>query len=432
MKTLTLLTTGLLVLAAAPLAAQDWPQWRGPNRDARAAFSPPAAWPQELTRQWQVTVGDGVATPSLLGDKLYVFSREEGAEVLRCLSAADGKELWSEKYDALGASGPAASFAGPRCSPTVADGKVVTLGVRGTLVCREAATGKQLWRKDEFPGALPRFFTSASPVVTDGLCVAQLGGPERGGVVAYDLTTGAEKWQWTGSGPGYASPALLTVGGASYLAAVTDNKVVVLALATGKPAWETPFVVQGRGYNAATPVVDGATLIYSGSGRGTTAVKFERDGEALKATELWKNPDASVMFNSLVLTKGHLYGLTAQNELFCLKAADGKTAWTAPLLTATAEAPRESGPGGGGPGGRGGRGGRGGGGAGYGSIVEAGPVMLALTPASHLVAFAPDAVGFKSLARIRVASSPTYAYPVVSGKRIFIKDQNSVSLYTVE
>src|SRR5882672_3484243 len=79
--------------------AQDWPQWRGANRDAKAAdFKAPKNWPKELTQKWKVTVGEGVATPSLVGDKLYVFSRQEGNEVIRCLNVADGKELWLEKY----------------------------------------------------------------------------------------------------------------------------------------------------------------------------------------------------------------------------------------------------------------------------------------------------------------------------------------------
>lgn len=428
---LVLLLVSLLALPILTTPAQDWPQWRGPNREAKATFTAPKAWPKELAAQWKVTVGDGVATPSLVGDKLYVFARQEGAEILRCLDAATGKELWAEKYEALGASGPASGFSGPRCSPTVADGKVVTLGVRGQLVCREAATGKLLWRKEDFPGALPRFFTSASPILADGLCLAQVGGAEKGGIIAYDLATGEPKWEWTGSGAAYASPTLLQVGGAKYVVAMTDNQVVVVALATGKTAWEAAFTVTGRGYNAASPVVDGQTVIYSGSSRGATAVRFERDGEGLKATEQWKNPDGSVMFNSPVLSRGLLYGLTARNEVFCLHAQDGKTAWTAPLSPAPAQAegqgggPREGGPGGG-------RGMRGGGGMGYGSIVDAGSVLLALTPASQLVVFEPGEKAFTEVARIKVASSPTYAYPVVSGKRIFVKDQDAVTLYTVD
>src|SRR6266540_5431448 len=142
--------------AVSVVRAQDWPQWRGPNRDAKAAaFNAPKTWPKELTRKWKVTVGLGDATPALVGDRLYVFTRQEANEVISSLDAACGKEGWQDKYEAQGATGPASGHAGPRCSPTVADGKVLTLGVRGTLSCTEAASGKKLWRKDDFSGAAP-------------------------------------------------------------------------------------------------------------------------------------------------------------------------------------------------------------------------------------------------------------------------------------
>ncbi len=421
-------STVALMLAAA--VAQDSPQWRGTSRDGKATgFVAPTTWPKELTPKWKVTVGEGVATPALVGERLYVFAREQGAEVTRCLDAATGKELWSDRYDSLGAEGPASGFSGPRSSPTVADGKVVTFGVRGVLSCLEASTGKLLWRKDDFKGAWPRFFTSASPLVTEGLCIAEVGGPGNGGVVAYDLATGAEKWRWTGDSPAYASPVLLELGGSKYALATTDSKIVGLGVADGKVVWETPFAVQGRGYNAATPIVTGSKVIYSGSGRGVTAVELEPSGGTLSAKELWKNSDNSVQFNSPILKDGHVYGLSAGNDLFCVNANDGKTAWKAPLnppaAAETAAAPST------GAGGRGGRGGMRGGGGGFGSLVDAGAVLVALTPASELVVFEPNPKAYAELARLKVAGTPTHAAPVLSGKRIFIKDQDSVALLTL-
>src|SRR5689334_9653342 len=120
MRTLWLPLGAITGLAALTAAAADWPQWRGPDRDARAAdFQAPAAWPKELTRKWSVPVGDGVATPALVGDRLYVFARQGGDEVTRCLDAATGKEAWQDKYPAKPATGPAGSFPGPRASPAV-------------------------------------------------------------------------------------------------------------------------------------------------------------------------------------------------------------------------------------------------------------------------------------------------------------------------
>src|SRR5664279_2134599 len=90
---------GVLAISAGCALAQDWPQWRGANRDGKASgFTAPKTWPKELTQKWKVTVGLGDATPALVGDKLYVFARQHPAEVVRCLDAANGKELWQEKY----------------------------------------------------------------------------------------------------------------------------------------------------------------------------------------------------------------------------------------------------------------------------------------------------------------------------------------------
>ena len=94
----------VLTLLAARLSscglAQDWPQWRGPNRDAKAAgFKAPKVWPKELTQKWKIAVGDGVATPVLVGNKLYVFTRQEEFEIVRCLNEATGKEIWQEIKD---------------------------------------------------------------------------------------------------------------------------------------------------------------------------------------------------------------------------------------------------------------------------------------------------------------------------------------------
>ena len=134
---------GLVVTGSAAAHAQDWPQWRGTNRDGKATgFKAPESWPKELKQQWKIEVGDGVATPSLVGDKLYAFTRQEGKEIIRCLNAATGEELWQDKYDAEAVRGAASGFSGPRSSPTVAAGKVITLGAQGTLSCYAADMGK--------------------------------------------------------------------------------------------------------------------------------------------------------------------------------------------------------------------------------------------------------------------------------------------------
>jgi outer membrane protein assembly factor BamB len=421
---------GVLLLSAICAWGQDWPQWRGPNRDARlTGFTAPATWPKELTQKWKVSVGNGVATPALVGDRLYVFTRQGNEEILRCLDVATGKELWQNKYEAQAVAGPAARFPGPRSSPTVADGKVVTLGVGGILSCLDAASGSLVWRKADFKSPLPQFFTSSSPLIVDGLCIAQLGGEDEGAIVAFDLATGNEKWKWTGDGTAYASPVSLSVGDGKAVAAETAGKIVALGIADGKLLWETPFPKQGRSYNACTPMVDGQIVIYSGTGRGTKAVKFEKQGDALSPKPLWDNKENSVQFNTPVVKNGLIFGLSERDNLFCINAETGKTAWTAPVTGLKEPAPPAVG---GGAQGKGGGRGRGMGGGGYGSIVDAGSVLFALTPKGELIVYEPSDKEFKQLARYKVAADGTYAYPVIAGNRVFVKDAESLTLWIIE
>ena len=396
----------VVLIGAGWVFAQDWPQWRGANRDGKVTgFTAPQTWPKALTQKWKVTAGSGDSTPALVGDKLYVFARQGEDEVTLCLDAEKGTELWRDKYAAQAVTGPAArQHPGPRSSPAAADGKIVTLGVGGVLSCLDAATHKVLWRKDEFPKVTPRFFTGMSPIIVDGMAIAQLGGEGNGAIMAFDLATGDPKWKWADEGPAYASPALLTVDGTKQIVTLTEKSVVGVGVAEGKLLWQIPFPVRGMAYNAATPIVDGQTVIFTGQGRGTKAVKIEKKGDGFAATELWSNEKLAVKFNTPVLKDGLLFGLTDKGMFFCIDAKNGQEAWSDSTKH----------------------------GDGFGAMVDAGSVILALPNTSELIAFKPVGKEYAELAKIKVADTPTYAHPVIAGQRVFVKDQDSVTMWTFE
>ena len=333
-----------------------------------------------------------------------MLARDASSEIVRCLEAETGKELWQDKYDMAPASGPAAGYSGPRSSPSVSNGKVVTYGLRGTLTCYDASTGKLVWRKDSTPDAWPSFFTSASPLVVEDVCIAQLGGPKDGSIAAFDLNSGEQKWKWAGDGSQYGSPVAAEIAGTKVVLAQTDRRMIAVSYADGKLLWEMPFQGKGMGgMNTATPIVDGQTVIYSGSGRGVSAAKFEKQGDALMSSPLWTNQDNSIQYNSPILNNGLVYGYSARDVLFCIDAKDGKTLWTSPV-----------------PGKRG-----------FGAIVDAGSAIFLLNPIGTLFAFEPNNGSYKQLASYKVADGDTTASPVISGKDLFIKDKDSLTRWSL-
>ena len=384
--------------------AQDWPQWRGQNRDAKVTgFKAPAEWPQQLKQDWKVSVGFADATPALANNKLYVFTRQGENEVLQCLDALTGKQVWqSAGYPAVVVTGPAAPHPGPRSSPTVAEGKVVTLGVGGDLACFDASTGKLLWRNEEFKGAVPRFYTGMSPLVISGICMAHLGGPTAGQFIAFDLATGNVKWKTAGEGAGFASPAMLTVDGTRQVVFQTATKLVSLNITDGVLLWEyaTP-IGTGRAEAAASPVVDQQKIYYTGNLNGVNAIEIKKQGAGYLVNKLWTNPDFCTKYNTPVLKDGFLYGLSNQSRLFCINASTGQTAWSD-------DKPHKE----------------------FGSIIDAGSVLVALSSISNMVILKPDGKAYSQIAMIKVSDNAIYAHPVLSGNRIYIKDNESLTAYT--
>jgi outer membrane protein assembly factor BamB len=396
----------LLTVSFVTVKAQDWPQWRGSNRDGKVTgFNVPVSWPQQLKQVWKVSVGVGDATPALVNNKLYVFTRQGENEILQCLDANNGKQIWqSGGYPALTATGPAASHPGPRSSPAVSDGKIVTVGIGGDIACYDAGTGKLIWRNEEFKGAVPQFYTGMSPLVSSGICVAHLGGPQTGQFVAFDLASGSIKWKTTGEGPVYASPVLLTVDGIKQVVFQEQTKLVGLNFSDGVQLWEfATSVGTGRVQNAASPVADQQKIYYTGLNNGFNAIEIKKQGNSYIVNKLWTNPDFSTAFNTPVLKAGFLYGLSNQSRLFCINAANGQTAWAD-------QTPHQN----------------------FGSIIDAGSVLIAVSSISDLVVFKPDGKAYSQLALLKVSDNSVYAHPILSGKRIFIKDNELLVLYSAE
>jgi outer membrane protein assembly factor BamB len=268
---------------AGALAAVDFPQWRGPNRDGVVgSVKLPAAWPDKLTRKWRMAVGEGHASPVLSAGRLYVFARQGENEILRAVDPAAGKVVWTSSNAAPYTVNPAATKhrKGPKSTPVVTGGRVVTLGISGILSVHDAATGKVLWRKEfgkEFRETSPLYGAAMSPIVVDGLVIAHVGGDGGGALTAFDLAAGAVRWRWAEDGPGYSSPVVVTVAGKRQVVTQSEKNIVSVDPKDGKAAWKIPFTTP-YAQNSVTPLVHGDKLILSGLSNGTMCLRWRGQG----------------------------------------------------------------------------------------------------------------------------------------------------------
>ena len=323
-----------IALAACLLAiasAEDWPQWRGPHRDGiGSAITEPKAWPEQLKLKWKVKVGEGHSSPVVAGGKIYVHARQDDREVVQCLRPDNGQIIWQQGYAAPYTVNPAAMRHGKgvKSTPVVEGGRIYTLGIGGILSCFDANTGKPQWHK-EFGS--PAFGVAMSPVVDRGLLIAHVGTTGKGALIAFDAQTGAEKWSWKGDGPAYASPIVVDLGGTRQVVTQSQSNVVGVAAATGQLLWRIPFTTP-YDQNIVTPVLYHDTLIFSGLGNSTFAVKLVKRGTEWSTETIWQNKDTAMYMNSPVLSGDLLFGMAARNkgQFFCLDARNGATLWTSP------------------------------------------------------------------------------------------------------
>jgi outer membrane protein assembly factor BamB len=398
----------LVVAATAGLDAQqpDWPQWRGPNRDgAVASFTALPTWPDALTLRWKVPVGDGYATPVLVGDRIYIYAREGENEALTAHDAASGRVVWTTQYAAPFTMNQAAvpHGPGPKSTPTFAGGRLFTLGMSGIVTAVDAATGRQIWQKPA-PPVGPLYGTAISPLVDRGLVIVHVGGHDQGALTAFDAATGEVRWSWDGDGPSYSSPLVAELDGIRQVIAMTQENIVGVEAETGTLLWRRPFTT-GFTQNIITPIITGRTVIVSGFQRPVSAFRVVSREGRWSTEDAWENADASLYMTNGVLVGNALFGLSQRNsgQYFLIDVTSGRTLWTG--------MPRQ---------------------AENAAIVRAGDLLFVLEDDAELIVGRVRPEGFEPLKRYTVAEGATWAQPVVSGRRIFVKDASTLALWTLD
>jgi outer membrane protein assembly factor BamB len=404
MKMRRTFATVVTLVTFATVVSADWPQWRGQARDGVAtAFTPPATWPAQLTRKWQITVGAGHASPVVAGNRVILHSRLGNREIVAAYDLGSGKQLWQDGVAAPYTMNQAAlgHGPGPKSTPSIADGRVFTFGISGIFSAHDLNSGKLLWRKTA-PKTPPEFGTATSPLVDGTHVIAFLGGQGGGALTSMDVATGAVKWQWTGDGPGYASPIIATFGGVRHVITQSQNKIVGVDARDGKLLWELPIKTPYE-QNSVTPLVSGDLLIYAGLENPTRAVRIGGgQGKPWTAQQVWSNDQVSMYMSSPAVSGTALFGLSNKNrgQFFAIDAATGKTLW----LTKGREAENAS-------------------------IVRAGNYLLMATTNSELVVARANPAAYEEVKRYVVADSAMWAHPAFTGRTIIVKDVDKLTAW---
>jgi outer membrane protein assembly factor BamB len=395
----------LAILCGRQIYAQDWPQWRGPDRDgAVSSFKEPSQWPESLKQQWKVDVGLGYATPLVVGERLYLFTRQAEEEVMTALDAASGKVIWRTSYPApfkmVGAT--ARHGAGPKSTPAHASGRLFTLGMTNIVTAFDAASGKQLWQKPA-TNAQPAFHTAMSPVVDGDQIIVHIGGPGEGALTAFDVATGKVRWAWTEDSPAYGSPIVVNLGGVRQVVTFTHRYLVGVAAATGELLWRRPFRTPSD-TTSQTPILYNDTIIQMGRENGVTAFRVMRRDGTWTTEDVWQTKEVSQHMTNGVVVDGVLYGLSHLNggQYFALDLATGGVLWKSE--------PRQ---------------------AENAGIVRAGDTIFVLEDDGEIVVMKASRTGMNVLRRYDVADSQTWAQPAISGTRVYVKDVSNLTLWTL-
>jgi outer membrane protein assembly factor BamB len=415
----------LAVIVAGPLAfAADWPQWRGPNRDA---ISPETG----LLRKWPAggpmlawtsrDAGRGFGAPAVVGDRIYVLGApgEDLVEQVIALGP-DGRRLWmapiARAYDFRGN----VWSLGPNSAPSVAGKSIYALGSQGVLVCVED-NGKERWRRDlvkelhgqvnPVTGSDLGWGFSWSPLVVGNRVVIAPGG-ENGLLAALDAATGSVVWRTKSivDDCTYSSPVVADIDGVPQIVYAAQNKVYGVSLDDGSPLWSYEKKRQAEEIFAATPIVHDGRVLTSGSAAGSELWRVTKSGSTFTAEPVWSGKQLANLHGGLVLLGGHVYASDEKRAWKCIDFANGKVAW---------ESTRP----------------------GVGSLLAADGRLYCVSQDGgtvELIEASPDVMKLNGQftlperSRLRRPSAGLWTHPVLADGRLLVRDQEILFCYVVK
>ena len=372
-----------------------WPGFRGPERDGivrgvRIATDWSSSPPVEL---WRRPIGPGWSSFAVRGNLLYTQEQRGDDEVVSCYDLTTGEPVWSHRDRAR--FWESNGGAGPRGTPTLADGRVYALGATGILNALDAASGAVVWSRNPASDTgteIPGWGISSSPLVVDGLVLIAA----EGKLAAYDAGTGEPRWYGPAGGGGYSSPHLLTIEGAAQVLLLSGEGAIGVAANDGKVLWRHP----GSG---GAPIVQPAATaegdLLLGAGEGIDRVAVTHGSGGWTAAKRWTSNGLKPYFNDFVIHEGHAYGFDG-NMLACIELENGKRKW---------------------------KGGRYGGGQ-LVLLAEQGALLVVSEKGElALVAAKPDQ--FAELARFPAIQGKTWNHPVLAGDVLLVRNAEEMAAF---
>jgi outer membrane protein assembly factor BamB len=385
--------------------AGDWPQWQGPDRTGLSketgllqqwpSSGPPLVWSAS-------TVGGGYGSIAVSGDRIFIQGMKGRDSVVFSLKRADGMPVWSK---ALGPSGSNDRGSGPRGTPTVDGERMYVLTESGDLACLGAKDGSAIWQRNilkDFGGRNIPWLISESPLV-DGNAVIVTPGGRNAGIVSLDKMTGKTIWvsKELSDEAGYSSPVVADVQGVRTVMTLTASAGVGVRASDGKLMWTYPPVAN-RTANIATPIFfDNKVFYTSAYGKGGALLALTAQNGSIEAKEIYFTREMQNHHGGVLLVKGYLYGFH-NSILTCLEFATGKMMWRDRSV-------------------------------GKGSLTYA-DGNLYLQSEDNVVGLAEASpAGYKEKGRFKIADQglPSWAHPVVSGGRLYVRNQGTLAAYDV-
>ncbi len=339
------------------IQADDWNQWRGPQRDGvwretGIATKFPESGPNVL---WRAPVANGFSGPAVAQGRVFVMdylkregddtpnpgrkSELKGSERVHCLDAATGETIWKHEYDCdYRISYPN----GPRATPTVDGTHVYTLGAEGNLHCLNVADGSVVWKrdlkKDYGLSEAPHWGFAAHPLV-DGDTLYCLVGGEGSVAVAFDKSTGQEKWRaLSAKTQGYCPPTMIHAGGTRQLLIWHPESLNSLNPETGEVYWS--FAMKPAYDMSIIAPIQYKDYLYACALQGTS-ILLKLDPDRPAATEVWRGKGPHPDHNPPMIVDDFIYCVDERGQLRCFDLTTGERKWES-LATATNGRPANS------------------------------------------------------------------------------------------